>query len=173
MLVRSKNKRGKIRNITLGTTPSSEDRPIPSGIDLFKAFDLVLGKWAKLSCEHIGAPVEGPSIMTLERSVYLSGPVKGLMVVRAHRKVGGLLTERLSSEAVQPLSEEDAFTDLVNLYCGHFLATHWDPKSFKPFHSTPCNPFSWPKQNPKSACAMLVEKYPMEIRLWVEPDVSN
>ena len=145
---------------------------VPSSRETFTVFQAVLQNWARLSADYIGFPVEGPSVMSLERSVHLSGTFQGFFVVRAHRKFAKLLLEKTAVHAVVPSSGEEAFDQLAEKFSAEMVKSYWNPWDFKPFLINPCNPRFWPGRAPASACALLVERYPIEIRLWIETGFS-
>jgi hypothetical protein len=161
----------------LNTTPKGDDfsgdgHPVPNSLELFGVFQSILEKGAGLSADYLGLPVEGPSVMSLERSVYLSGSFQGLWVVRAHRKLVDLVIEKTAVRKAAPVSEEAVFDQWVERFCLEALKTFWKPSDFKPFSINHSNPRLWPQRTPISACAFLVEHYPVEIRFWMETGLS-
>ncbi|HVM31571.1 MAG TPA: hypothetical protein VMU88_00410 [bacterium] len=140
----------------------------PTGADLFRAFREALGECAELSCEFIGRPVEGPAVMSLERSLRLEGPARGLLVVRAHRKLGLMLMQKnLHGEGPWD-SRDAAFDYLARLFAEKLVGAYWPLGEFKPLATRISNPQFWPPGPPAVDGALLVEMYPMEIRLWLD-----
>lgn len=158
----------RIDSSAAGENFLKDEKYIPASLETFGVFQSVLKNGVRLSADYIGLPVEGPSVMSLERSVYLSGSFKGVFVIRAHRKFAPLLLEKSAAQAVVPSSGEEAFDQLVERFCAETVKAFWAPEPFRPFLIQPCNPRFWPKRMPDSACALLVERYPMEIRFWME-----
>jgi hypothetical protein len=161
----------------LNTMPKGGDFPegagyVPNSLELFGIFQSIFEKGAGLSADYLGLPVEGPSVMSLERSVYLSGSFQGLFVVRAHRKLADLLLEKTAAPKAASVSEEVVFNQWVERFCLEALKAFWKPGDFKPFSIHPCNPRLWPRRMPIAACAFLVEHYPVEIRFWMETGLS-
>ncbi len=140
----------------------------PTGSDLFDIFLASLLDCADLSSQFIGSPVEGPAVMSLERSVRLAGPAKGILVVRAHRKLGALLFEKSIHGQDHWDSREAAFDYLAQLFAEKLVRAYWSLGEFEPLVTNICNPQFWPPRAPVSSGAILVEHYPVEIRLWMD-----
>jgi chemotaxis protein CheY-P-specific phosphatase CheC len=138
--------------------------------ELFEVFQSVLEKWAFLSCDSMGATVEGPAYLPLERMVGFSGPVEGFLVVRAPERFGQYLWENVAGEdkAANTIPHGDAFSEFVNLYFGHLLTNlrEFVQGTFDPYLPQPSHPALWPKYQPEAALALLVEDMPVEVRLW-------
>jgi hypothetical protein len=137
-----------------------------TGQILFKIFQKTLSETADLACEYIGEPVEGPSAMSLERSVRLAGPLQGLLVLRAHRKLGGMLLEKSNRGNGHTDSQEAAFDYLVRFFCERLVQAYWSLRDFAPLGTQMSSPQVWPIHAPFAGSAILVEKYPVEIRFW-------
>jgi hypothetical protein len=143
------------------------------GSELFNLFQKALSEYADLACEHIGAPVEGPSVMSLERSVRLDGTIRGLLVLRAHRKLGGMLLEKTSVGNGHADSREAVFDYLVRLFSEQLVRSFWSLRDFAPLDTQISSPQVWPAREPSAGCALLVEKYPVEIRFWLEDEPAG
>jgi len=141
------------------------------GSDLFRIFQKVLSETADLACESIGEPVEGPSVMSLERSVKLEGPIRALVVLRAHRKLGSLLLEKSNNGNGYSDSREAAFDYLVRFYCERLVRDYGSLRDFAPLTTQISSPQSWATRVPLAGCALLVEMYPVEIRIWIESEL--
>jgi hypothetical protein len=137
-----------------------------TGQVLFKIFQKTLSETADLACEYIGEPVEGPSVMSLERSVRFAGPLQGLLVLRAHRNLGGMLLEKSNRGNGHTDSREAAFDYLARLFCERLIQTYGSLRDFEPLGTQMSNPQVWPIHAPFAGSAILVEKYPVEIRFW-------
>ncbi|HET9870226.1 MAG TPA: hypothetical protein VFR02_07015 [bacterium] len=142
--------------------------PARDGEVPFGAFRSALSDYADLACEPIGAPVEGPAVMSLERSIRLSGPIRGLIVVRAHRRLGGLLLERAAGGNGHSDSREAAFDYLVRLFAEKWVRSRWALGDFDPLTTDISSPQVWPLGPPRDSAALLVEHCPVEIRIWWE-----
>jgi hypothetical protein len=163
------------------TIPTSRRKPMPSdpiesfssiqGSDLFRIFQKVLSETADLACESIGEPVEGPSVMSLERSVKLEGPIHALVVLRAHRKLGGMLLEKSGNGNGHSDSREAAFDYLVRFYCERLVQAYGSLRDFAPLTTQISGPQLWAARAPSAGCALLVEMYPVEIRIWFEDEL--
>jgi chemotaxis protein CheY-P-specific phosphatase CheC len=140
------------------------------GQELFEVFQNVLEKWAFLPCDSMGATVEGPAHLPLERMVGFSGPIEGYLVVRAPERFGKYLWENVSGDEDSPdtTPHGDAFSEFVNLYFGHLLSSLRQSVegTFDPFLPQPSDPTIWPQRQPNAALALLVEDMPVEVRLW-------
>jgi chemotaxis protein CheY-P-specific phosphatase CheC len=153
-----------------GRPEAPADIPAIKNQELFEVFQSVLEKWAFLSCDSMGATVEGPAYLPLERMVGFSGPVEGFLVVRAPERFGQYLWENVAGEDKAPntISHGDAFSEFVNLYFGHLLTNlrEFVQGTFDPYLPQPSHPALWPKYQPEAALALLVEDMPVEVRLW-------
>jgi hypothetical protein len=151
-----------------GPNDSSNSVRLPKGEDLYQAFEAVSRSWLRLPCQSLGQPVDGPSVMSLERCAYLAGPVRSLLVLRAHSSLGGILLERCQASNRYLQSSDEAFRELFQVYCGHLLTSFWKTEAGQAIPSQPGTPQSWPKVKPHAAAALLVNQSPVEIRFWVE-----
>jgi hypothetical protein len=135
-----------------------------------EAMKHVLHSWAYLPSGSIGAPVEGPAHLPLERSVRLSGRSVAFLNIRTNRELSGLLSQYARGEEVPAGAEEDAFQEFVNIYCGHLMTYLWgkEGSKFESFLPVPTTPADWPTITPSASCAFLVENIPVEVRLWIK-----
>jgi hypothetical protein len=149
--------------------PARPEKNHPDDQELYQVFRNIVEKWVDDRVKHIGTPVLGPSVMSLERSVFFSAHVKGMVNVRSHQKFGRALADSIMSKdpARQSVSKEDAFQLAVDHYCA-VLISGKSRNGYQADSSRFSNPDSWPKQKPRAACALLVGRFPVEIRLWVE-----
>ncbi len=159
-----------INSFPKGHSQTAADVPAIKNQELFEVFQSVLEKWAFLSCDSMGATVEGPAHLPLERMVGFSGPIEGFLVVRAPERFGQYLWENVAGEDKAPNSipHGDAFSEFVNLYFGHLLTNlrEFVQGTFDPYLPQASNPSLWPKCPPEAAAALLVEDMPVEVRLW-------
>jgi hypothetical protein len=137
--------------------------------ELFRVFQNIIEKWVDSPVKHIGHPVLGPSVMSLERSVYFSAHVKGMLSVRSHQKFGQALADAIMAKDAghSSVPKEDAFQLAVDHYCA-VLISGSSAQGYQALSSSPSGPHSWPKQKPYAACALLVGRFPVEIRFWIE-----
>jgi hypothetical protein len=151
-----------------GEFPKSELNGILQGVAV------VLETWANLPSRYIGVPVEGPAPMSLEFSVKFSGQASGYLNVRTTNEMAQVLLRSLEGKTDHPLQEDEVFKEFVVIFSGRLMAYLWGNnwglfKSDPPSFSTPKN---WPQDQPAASCAFLVENWPVEVRLWVEPEES-
>lgn len=145
---------------------------VPKTRELFECFSKVMGSFAYLSCQPAGVPGIVLQALPLEMTVGLKAPGHtGTLVVRTTEKLPPYVLEAASGEVEEDSNPEDAFKEMVNLFCGHLLTDCFQPRGiefgfFLPRISTPTD---WPLRPADSACALLVENHPVEIRLWVDP----
>lgn len=141
----------------------------PDATDMFNAFRDLIKKWADLPVKYIGIPALGPSVMSLERSVYFSAHVKGMLNMRCHQKFGQILADSVMvhNSGHLPVSKEDAFQVVVDQFCAVLMSAR-NAQGYRAHPSSPSNPNFWPRQKPQAACALLVDRFPVEIRFWVE-----
>ncbi len=139
---------------------------------VMEAMKNVLHSWAYLPSGSIGAPVEGPAPLQLERSVRLSGRALGYLNVRTNPELSKILAEYAQGEPVAVENQEDAFHEFVNIFCGHLMTYLWgkEGKGFDSFLPIPTTPADWPITSPAASCAFIVEDIPVEVRLWIKGD---
>jgi hypothetical protein len=141
---------------------------MPKGDDLFQSFKSITRAWLNLSCQSLGQPVEGPSVMPLERCAYLAGSIQGLVNLRAHSRLGGVLLENSETWNRALQTSDEAFRELLQVFCGHLLSNFWKMDGNQTIPSHVSTPKSWPKEKPQAAVAILLDQCPVEIRFWVE-----
>jgi hypothetical protein len=165
----AENKKEVCQMHTESKTPSRAEKIYPDEKDMFNVFRNIIGKWVDSQVKHIGSPVLGPSVMSLERSVYFSAHVKGMLNVRSHQKFGQALADSIMSKdpGHQSVSKEDAFQLAVDHYCAVLISGR-NAQAYQAHSSSPSGPYSWPKQKPHAACALLAGRFPVEIRFWIE-----
>ncbi len=143
---------------------------VPSSFELAEVLDRILGQWAYLSAVPSGKPSAGPVPFALEFSVRLCGPVNGCLNLRASRAFAEDLAFAATGDLNAAGDAEDAFQELCNLLASQLIrdffgGTH---ETFERFLPMPSTPGIWPVENPNSECLALIEKHPLEIRLWIE-----
>ena len=147
-----------------------QDFPKAEQNALQEAMKHVLHTWAYLPSGPIGAPVEGPAGLSLERSVRISGRALGFLNLRTSPELSFLLSQCAQGEEEPAGDSEDAFHEFVNIYCGHLMTYLWGKSGthFDSFLPVPTTPTDWPKGAPTASCAFLVENIPVEVRLWIK-----
>lgn len=142
---------------------------------VMEAMKHVLHSWAYLTAGPIGAPVEGPARLPLERSVALSGRALATLNLRTNPDLSGLLSQSATGEEDEIGDPEDAFQEFVNIYCGHLMTYLWGKSGshFDSFLPIPTTPKDWPAAAPSASCAFLVENIPVEVRLWIKAEKAG
>ena len=142
---------------------------------VMEAMKQVLQTWAYLTSGPIGAPVEGPARLPLERSVRLSGRALAFLNIRTNQELSTLLSQSATGEEENQGDSEDAFQEFVNIYCGHLMTYLWGKSGshFDSFLPVPTHPGDWPKGTPSASCAFLVENIPVEVRLWIKAEKAG
>lgn len=144
----------------------------PSALDLFECASKILENFAFLHSRYLGAPSEGPShTLDVERLVQIRGPVELTLVIRANSSFAQMLSAAARGESGgDDVEANDAFQEFCNLFAGHFLTRVWgkEAPSFGSFLPRPSRPAQWPKLEADAACALLVERFPLEVRLWCQ-----
>lgn len=118
-----------------------------------------------VSTRLMGLPVEGPARLALEAGVPISGEQEGMLVLRASKGLGDLLASWAGEGA-----GEEAFLPFCSLVCDHLLSSLWKP-GMAVFHEGEARPLGtvdWPAGEPDSACAILIQNEPLEVRLWLK-----
>jgi len=149
----------------------SETQPrIPSSFELAELIDKVLGDWAFLSASPAGKPAEGPAPLPVEFSVKLRGPLNFMLVLRSSEAFAAELAHASTGDPSAREEGADAFRELCNLVASHLLTSFCGglALSFEPFLPQASRPEDWPPRDPDSQSVMLVERFPVEARLWVE-----
>lgn len=142
--------------------------PMPKGKDLFQSFKAVAHAWLGQSCQSLGQPVEGPSVMPFERCAYLAGSIRGLVDIRADSCLGGVLLEKCGGWDRTIQTSDEAFREFFRIFCGHLLSSFWKMDGTQAVPSRSSTPQSWPKGKPQASVALLLDQCPVEIRFWVE-----
>jgi hypothetical protein len=142
---------------------------LPNAFELSEMVNRVTRDWANLVSRHAGLPAPGPADLPLEYSLSLIGPLTLHMVVRGGKELAEELAEGSTGDPNARALSADAFREFVNL-----LAEYWhtrDPAAFPgPWDSTaaqPSVPKFWPARDPDASVVALVDRFPLELRLWV------
>ena len=147
---------------------------VPSTIELAELIDTVLSDWAFLSAAPAGLPAEGPAPLPVEFSVDLKGPLRCRLVLRSDDAFAAELAHASTGDPGARSQGADAFKELSNLVASHLLTAFFGGReaSFEPFVPVPSRPEFWPPRRPDAESVMIVERFPLEARLWVEPRVG-
>jgi len=140
---------------------------IPGPAEMADLVSRVIGDWAFLPVQAAGRPAEGPAELGLEFSVRLTGPFQCLMVLRGDYDLAAELAEASTGDPSARDDAKDAFKELVNLLASHLCSVFFPQASFDPFLPLPSTPGSWPDQAPSSASVMMVDRFALELRLWI------
>jgi hypothetical protein len=138
-------------------------------LDLGHLFERILRSWEAQKIQHLNPPAGPISDLPLERMVTLTGALNGLLVVRSTRDFAVRLRSQRGNSPLGRYPEEEVFEELISLFCLYLFHDFWRPHLFKvgpihPFRSLPCD---WPKEEPTSSSGLMVDGYPVEIRLWL------
>ena len=138
-------------------------------LDLSQLFGQVLRIWGVTQVVHSGPLTEPPAYLPMERMVTLSGAMKGFLVVRSTREFALKLREKRENSPLGRYPEEEIFEELVSLFCLYLVHSFWKSHLFRlgPIVPFPSIPEDWPSGPPRSAIALQVEDFPLEVRLWV------
>jgi hypothetical protein len=147
-------------------SPSTLPR-IPGPSELADVVSRVIGDWAFLPVQAAGRPAEGPAELGLEFSVHLMGPFHCLLVLRGDYDLAAELAEASTGDPSAREDAKDAFKELVNLLASHLSTVFFPHATFEPFLPLPSTPESWPDLVPSSASVMMVDRFPLELRLWI------
>ena len=143
---------------------------IPSSYELAELIDQVISDWAFLSSRPAGKPAKGPSRLPLEFSVAIRGPLQCLLVLRSDEEFAAELAQASTGDPGARSEGRDAFRELCNLLASHLLTRFFGGirQPFEPFLPEPSLPSQWPPMPPDAESVMIVERFPLEARLWVE-----
>jgi hypothetical protein len=143
---------------------------IPSPFELAELVDKVLGDWAFLSARPAGKPAQGPAPFPLEYSVRPKGRHSFLLNLRCNHSFAAELAQASTGDPGARAHGEDAFRELCNLLASHLMSSLGSPagRSFESFLPEPSTPASWPSRLPDSQSVIIADRFPLEIRLWVD-----
>jgi hypothetical protein len=138
---------------------------LPNPFELAEMVDKVTRTWADMAARPAGLPAPGPADLPMEFSVDFTNHLALHLVVRG----GEDLAEESTGDPSARELAEDAFREFVNI-----LAARWiirDPIAFPGFWKTseaePSLPRAWPAREPDSSAVVMVERFPLELRLWL------
>jgi hypothetical protein len=153
-------------------SPNFEDLPpvpLPSSLSLFRVLNQFLIRWAKLTPQYVNAAMEDMSPLPLEQSIFFSGPLDGLMVIRSTREFEKFLVETLiGDKSERPLHKKGLFLEMTVLFWHQLVLQTWrkDSRTLPPALLKNSVPIQWPDRKPYSVCTVFIQHIPLEIRLW-------
>jgi hypothetical protein len=132
-------------------------------------FERILRSWDAREIRHLAPPYGQVQDLPLERMVTLTGALNGLLVVRSTRDLAIHLRNQRGNTPLGRYPEEEVFEELISLFCLYLFHDFWRPHLFQvgPIHPFRSIPRDWPSENPTSASSLLVDGFPVEIRLWL------
>ena len=138
--------------------------------DLGHLFEKVVRSWGADHIRVLGIPPQEASNLSLERSVILSGSLNALFTARSSSDFAAWLRDQRQDTPLGQYPLEDVFEELISFFCLSLYHRFWRPHSFQigPIEPFPSQPEFWPLLPPHSACALDVENYRVELRLWVK-----
>lgn len=153
---------------TLGPKPRTFP-PLPL-LDLSHLFEKVVRIWGLSTVHHLGKIQDQQTYLPLERMVTLTGAVKGFLVVRSTREFALWLRSRRENTVLGRYPEEEIFEELVSLFTLYLVHSFWKPHLFSlgPVVPFPSIPSDWPNEPARFSATLMVEEFPLEIRLWLE-----
>ncbi len=138
----------------------------PSEKLLKEVFSQVMEDWAKLIPREAEQLQKTPSGAAIERKVILSGQGVFHLVVRVPG-VFGLIMGRLFDPGNEAVNPEDAFSEVVSMYCGHLKDALWGAEApYTPYLPAASTSSDWPSPKPDISCFLRIGAYPVEIMLW-------
>lgn len=131
-------------------------------LDFFRDF---LQNWAQIPCQPIvGMGDEIPNL-PLERSLLFSEPSSGILVVRTDPEFE-LYLQQLHKEG-QP---REHFLEMVVVFWHRFVSRFWsrDSRKIATTLMKKTIPMNWPDRRPNLFLPVLVDRFPMGLRLWTQ-----
>lgn len=138
--------------------------------DLGHLFEKVVRSWGANHVQVLGAPPAEITDLSLERSVILSGSLNALLTARSSPEFAVWLRDQRQDTPLGQFPSEGVFEELISFFSLSLYHRFWKPHSFQigPIDPYPSQPEFWPLLPPHSVCALDVENYRVELRLWVK-----
>lgn len=157
---------------SLNSSRAKNASHLPSKLDLFNALEKILWFWPDLFIHSAAVSEEQKVGMTLVRSVRLTGIREGFVVFRANPGLGALMAKNLLKADDPELYDEDAFSEFVNIFCGHLMGQLRDKvkASFRHFLPLTMPEDNWPPVPPDLTLLVGVKEHLLEIGLWISPE---
>jgi hypothetical protein len=138
-------------------------------IHLGHLFERIVRSWDAQEIRHLTPPSGQIADLPLERMITLTGALNGLLVVRTTRDFAVRLRNQREKTPLGRYPEEEVFEELISLFCLYLFHDFWRPHLFQvgPIHPFRSVPRDWPGENPTSSSSLMVDGFPLEIRLWL------
>jgi len=151
------------------TATTKIDSRIPSRLDLFNALENILWFWPELFIQSAEITETQRSQMILTRSVRLTGTHEGTVTFQATPELGALMAQNLLQIENADAHAADAFTEFVNMFCGHMMNRIRDTTkaSFRHFLPLEVPKSEWPASSPDSTLMVGVGAHLLQIDLWL------
>jgi hypothetical protein len=133
-------------------------------------FERTVRSWGAKDILHLETQLADTAYLPLERMVFLTGTVRGTLVLRASSEFGAWLRQQRSETPLGRYNEGELFEELLSLYSLCIFHHFWNSGDFQvgPIHPFRSIPVDWPEDRSHLSCSMLVEGHPVEIRLWLK-----
>ena len=141
---------------------------LPRSFELAELMDQLLGNWAFLSVDSVGAPVVGPAALPMEYSAVISGRLGCVLVLRSTHAFAEEIAYASTGDPSARDQGADAFRELCNMLCSHLLTLFLggETGTFTPFLPEPSHPGQWPDRASDVSAVVMMGGQPVEIRLW-------
>ncbi len=138
------------------------------GYGLGSLFEKIVRSWGADDVLVLGTALVETEDLPLERSLILSGSLKGLVNIRCSPEFPAWLRDHRQGTPLGRYPAEEVFEELVSFFCLSLFHRFWRPHSFQigPIHPFDSQPEFWPLDPPNASCALLVEGYRVELRFW-------
>jgi len=148
---------------------------LPNRFNLCPLFERIIRSWGANEIRSVGEVPGAAHDLPVERTVQLSGTLKGTLNVRSSFEFLHWLQNKRSDHFLGRYPADEIMDEMISLFCLYLYHDFWNPEAFhigpiKPFQS---HPQDWPSSPPDSACALLVEGHPVELRLWLETEAHG
>lgn len=151
------------KNMLMGPKPMDS-------FELGRLFEKIVRSWGANQVRILGAPSWKTPPLALERSVILSGSLNALLTAQSEPEFAAWLRDQRQGTPLGRYPLEDVFEELISFFCLSLYHRFWRPHSFQigPVEPFPSQPEFWPLLPPQVVCALEVESYRVELRLWIK-----
>lgn len=138
-------------------------------LNLGRLLERIVRSWGADHVKISAIPPAPDADLSLERAVVLTGTLNGVLVVRCAPPFAQWLRFQRQGSALGQYPAEEIFEELAGLFCLYLFHDFWNPASFQigPLQPFPSSPRNWPSFPTHAACAVEVEGYEVELRLWL------
>ncbi|HTB22135.1 MAG TPA: hypothetical protein VK914_05475 [bacterium] len=142
---------------------------LPNAFELADMVDRVTREWANLAARPAGLPAPGPANLPLEFSVDFAGPLTLRMVLRCGEDLGAEMAESSTGDPGARALAVDAFREFVNQVAQHWILRRPStfPRPRKAGLALASEPKGWPQRVPDASVVVMVDAFPLELRLWL------